>query len=567
MEKRDYIIIAVITLAFAVLAFYRLGSFTGPETYYEVTAETPVILLDFGETVAFDYFVVYFGPECLWFEVYIGADGSEWELTDMGGGVWQLEGGAEEEWEHTAENRYAYESFAWKGYFHGSTATQARYLLMALHEPTNIWEMVFLAPDNQRLVPVNAAAYPGIFDEQWRFDPYISYTYYDRTIFDEFYHGRTAYEYMKGLPGSETGHPPLGKLLLIPGIAIFGMVPFGWRFMAAVFGIMTVPLIYAFTKALVGSRFAAAAAALLLAADCMHLTLSRLGTIDTIAGFWILLMNCLFWLYLKSRSYLPLALCGLVFGIGVATKWTSLFAGAGLALMFLFHIIMHRPPRLARLIAFCTVFFVALPALIYILSYIPVIWNPPLEDDSLLSTVAASIEFMSSFHFERQDENPLVSAFYEWLIVWKPLSYSSGPLDAVNSSSVNLMGNVAIWWFGLPCLLFCLYRAAGRKDGRAAFLLVAYAAQMLPWVLVSHHSFIYHYYPATLFMIPAIAYTLDIIARAREWGRTAVYGYLAVAVAVFIVFYPVASGIPAPYEYQLGLEWLPEWELVQRRVG
>jgi dolichyl-phosphate-mannose--protein O-mannosyl transferase len=251
-------------------------------------------------------------------------------------------------------------------------------------------------------------------------------------------------------------------------------------------------------------------------------------------------------------------------GLAVATKWTGVFAGAGLGVMFLFYIIKRRPLQLKRLIGFCLIFFVAAPALIYIISYRPVVLDPPA--DGLLATVAANTARILAWHTGTEDTNDFGSRFYEWPLVWRPLPYTSGPLDPVNYSSVNLMGNPAIWWAGLPCLLYCLYRGIRKKDMKAAFLAVAYLAQYLPWFFIGRLTFIYHYYPATLFMVLAIAYTLDSLVRAREWGRTVAYGYLAVAVLVFAVFYPVISGQPAPYQYQLGLEWLPEWDLVLKRV-
>ena len=41
--------------------------------------------------------------------------------------------------------------------------------------------------------------------------------------FDEIYHGRTGYEQLHKMPVYETTHPPLGKDLIMVGIALFGM--------------------------------------------------------------------------------------------------------------------------------------------------------------------------------------------------------------------------------------------------------------------------------------------------------------------------------------------------------
>ena len=71
--------------------------------------------------------------------------------------------------------------------------------------------------------------------------------------FDEIYHARTAYEFLHGLPTYENTHPPLGKILISVGIAIFGMNPFGWRIMGTLFGIAMLPFLYLLWKKMTGN--------------------------------------------------------------------------------------------------------------------------------------------------------------------------------------------------------------------------------------------------------------------------------------------------------------------------
>ena len=58
------------------------------------------------------------------------------------------------------------------------------------------------------------------------------------TYFDEIYHARTAYENVVNVYPYEISHPPLGKLIISIGIRLFGMTPFGWRFMGTLFGVL-----------------------------------------------------------------------------------------------------------------------------------------------------------------------------------------------------------------------------------------------------------------------------------------------------------------------------------------
>jgi dolichyl-phosphate-mannose--protein O-mannosyl transferase len=406
-------------------------------------------------------------------------------------------------------------------------------------------------------------------------------------MFDEVYHGRTAYEFIHGLPTYETTHPPLGKALMAWGIRLFGMNPFGWRFMSAMMGILMLPLIYAFGRALFDNTLAATAATVLLAFDCMHFTLSRIATIDVFAAFFILLMYYLFLRYMQiSRddvdivpygklvdlfgqsvrklcafplSYIPLGLCGLAMGLAIATKWTGVYAGLGLGLIFLWHLAHDRPARMGRLVAFCLAFFVLAPGLIYFASYRPFVSHA--AGEGYWQAFINNNKSMFSYHSELKADHYYSTPFYDWPTVRMPLLYATDPVGDL-TSSVSCMGNPAIWWPGILAVLFCIYRFLGKKDGKAGYLVVAYLAQYLPWFFVERITFIYHYFPASLFMILMIAYALHLLAEARPWGKWVAIGYLAAAVAVFAIFYPVVSGLPFDRDYQFALRWLPEWILV-----
>lgn len=93
-------------------------------------------------------------------------------------------------------------------------------------------------------------------------------------------------EHIRDITPYEISHPPLGKLIIGLGIRMFGMTPFGWRFMGTLFGVGMLPLLYLFLKNLFGKTFVAACGTILFAADFMHLTQTRIATIDTYAVFF-----------------------------------------------------------------------------------------------------------------------------------------------------------------------------------------------------------------------------------------------------------------------------------------
>ncbi len=183
-------------------------------------------------------------------------------------------------------------------------------------------------------------------------------SYLNGMYFDEIYHARTAYEIIKnddlyrseGLEAAardgysiyEWTHPSLGKLFIAVGIRIFGMTPFGWRFAGTFFGVLILAVLYVFAKRIFRRTDYAFVTAALFAADCMHFAQTRIATIDTYALFFTLLMFLFMGDYIaedfEKRPYWKklalLGLSGLMFGLGVSSKWTCLYSGAGLAVLY-----------------------------------------------------------------------------------------------------------------------------------------------------------------------------------------------------------------------------------------
>lgn len=549
MKSVDYWSMGLITLVFTILVFFRLGNFTSPESLYWTAKEERDIVLDFGENTGINHLSIYLGP----------LDNRSFTVSAYNEN--------DSQWELISEQEVAASVFTWNQI---PITHNLRYLSLAsTDEEALLGELIIVADDGSVLLPVNCADYSELFDEQ---DTFTSpKTYLSGTIFDEIYHGRTAYEFIHGLTTYETTHPPLGKIFISLGIRLFGMTPFGWRFVPALFGILMVPLFYLFGKALFRNTLAATAVTILLAADCMHYALSRIATIDIIAAFFIVLMYFLLFLFfladqrklakLSYSPYLPLGLCGITMGIAVAVKWTGVYAGVGLCLLFFWYLIRRQPSfkETISLIGFCLVFFCLIPILIYVLSYLPFVENTP--SGSLLQTVLNNMQYMLSYHSTLEATHYYSTPFYEWPLLRMPLLYATDRVTETTVSSISCMGNPIIWWCGIPFLLFAMYRWTAKSDTKAGFLVIAYLAQYLPWFFIGRITFIYHYFPSSLFLILTTGYVLDLLARSFSWGKKAVAGYLLITVLVFLLFFPVVSGLPATLEYEMGLRLLDQWIL------
>ena len=580
-DRADFLALSALVLVFTALAFFRLGNTYAPQSYYTTDTSNRDIVLDFGDHEDLSSLSVFLG----------NLNTRHFSLSAFNEvtGAWEIING-----EDVAESVFAWNQI--------DLNYRLRYLgIVVTDDESMINEIVIKHMDGSVILPVNYEEYPALFDEQELFPD--ARTYMTGTMFDEVYHGRTAYEFLHGLPAYETTHPHFGKILISLGVLLFGMTPFGWRFVPVMFGIAIIPLMYFFARKLFKEPFIAAATTALLVFDCMHYNLSRIATIDIFAAFFILMMYYYMFRYFQKDSayrcgllagnnitsvisssssdksasagsfcalsdkfpptevYTPLALSGISMAFAIATKWTGVYAGAGLAVLFIWYTLTHFPKKQTlRLFLFCCLFFVAIPLVIYTLCFIPVVGYT--QYDNLIDKTIQGTLSMFDYHYNLEAEHYYSSPFYEWPVIWMPLLDANDIVSADKVSSVSCMGNPLIWWAGIPCVLYVLFSWIFKKDKKAGFLVIAYLAQYVPWMPIKRITFIYHYFPAILFVILMMGYTMADIRKRFLWGKKAITIYLVTAVICFFLFFPVVSGLPVPQEYGLRLRWLKEWILV-----
>lgn len=585
MTKKDYLIMGIMTLVFTVLVFIRLGHNYAPETYFTATEENHDIVLDFGDYITVEKLHIYLGnldSRKLSISTFNEVTGA-WEIINSDVNVGSV--------------------FQWNNV---DIYYTLRYLgIVVTNDDGGVFnEIVCTGPEDRIVTPVNKGEYPELFDEQDKFYKTIEQTYMDGTMFDEVYYGRTGYEFVHHLPTYETTHPQLGKCLIALGIRIFGMTPFGWRFFTALFGALFVPLMYIFAKRLFRDTFIAAGVGIVFTFDCMHYTLSRIATIDIFVAFFIVLSYYYMYKYIRldliyrrgpaaKKDIFPprevtttLALCGIAMGLAIATKLTGVYAAVGLAIIFLYHTFVNHPKQQTfRLFWFCMLFFIAIPLVLYTLAYIPVVeaWAQMGYTDKtiswtenglyigygwtgLIARTVRNTNYMINYHMNLDATHPYQSAFYTWPFVYRPLLAAVNQVAHYGSVSdyatVNYMGNVAVWWAAIPCVIFTIIRAIMKRDRNAAFLSLAYLAQYLPWFGVSRCVFIYHYFPALLFSLFMMGYTFQYLIKWKPQAKKYIGIYLGVVIIFFFLFFPVISGVPFSYDWSSRLKWFDTWSLI-----
>ncbi|NLU70001.1 phospholipid carrier-dependent glycosyltransferase [Streptomyces sp. HNM0574] len=88
--------------------------------------------------------------------------------------------------------------------------------------------------------------------------------------------------------GSYVVHPPVGKWIIGLGEGLFGLNPFGWRFMMAVLGTLSVLMLCRIGRRLFRSTFLGCLAGGLMAVDGLHFVMSRTALLDLVVMFWVL---------------------------------------------------------------------------------------------------------------------------------------------------------------------------------------------------------------------------------------------------------------------------------------
>ena len=413
-------------------------------------------------------------------------------------------------------------------------------------------------------------------------------------FFDEIYHARTAYEMGNGYELYEVTHPVLGKEIISIGIAIFGMNPFGWRFMGVIFGILMIPVLYNFIKQMFKKTSVCFVGTFLFTFDFMHFVMSRIATIDTYAVIFTMLIYYFMYRYYQTSFYdtdlkktlRPLFFCGIFVGIGFASKWNVAYGFIGIAILFFMNMYkrykeyLHAKKKVevehstdemdqkvyqsfrgnfVKTIFACVLFFVIIPCIIYYLSFIFIF------DITDIGTYTKQvIDYnvnMFNYHSKLVAAHPFESSWYEWPIMTRPIWYAwnESTFHPGVVSSISAFGNPLVWWGGLGALLATLIIGIKKRDKIAAFIIIGYLSVLLPWACISRIVFIYHYYPAVIFLALALAYVAYHVVQKWKKGIYAVMIYVAIAYALFFYFFPVLSGSPTTKAYLKQLQWLPSW--------
>ncbi|MDQ8735771.1 phospholipid carrier-dependent glycosyltransferase [Paenibacillus sp. LHD-38] len=586
-DRKDWIVMGLITIVYAIVALFQLGDMKGPQTAWQPAAAGQSFYVDLGAVKQLDRINSFGGVGTGKFKYEFSQNGTDWD------NVMEIDSS------HVAVFTWTTQPAALPARYVKVTTVQTGFSMheLAIYEQSNKIPLQIVGINDELAKDAKRGSVPLLFDEQ-QLAVYDA-TFMNGSYFDEIYHARTAYEHLEHIVAYENTHPPLGKLIIALGIKLFGLNPFGWRIAGTLFGIAMLPLIYVFARRLFKTSVYAGLATALFAADFMHFTQTRIATIDVYGVFFIMLMFYFMHKYYSLSFYrvklgvtlMPLFLAGLFFGIGVASKWIVLYGGAGLAIMLgislferykeyaaakrvlrggmasnatfssekLQHIVHVFPRYTLITLAVCLVFYIAIPLVIYALSYIPVL--TVMDDGYTLKSLVDYQKHMFSYHSQLVSTHPFSSSWWEWPFMKRPVWYYSGDNMAEGfKSTIVALGNPLIWWTGIFAMAATIWISIKRKDKAIYTIWIAFLAQYVPWMLVTRLTFLYHYFAMVPFIILSLVYIFKVIEEKRPGFKLARNIFLAAAVLLFIAYYPALSGMTVKSWYvEHVLRWFPSW--------
>ncbi|UWE08076.1 dolichyl-phosphate-mannose--protein mannosyltransferase [Actinacidiphila bryophytorum] len=353
-------------------------------------------------------------------------------------------------------------------------------------------------------------------------------------------------------------HPPAGKWVIALGEWMFGMNPFGWRFMMAVLGTLSVLMLCRIGRRLFRSTALGCLAGLLMAVDGLQFVMSRIALLDLVIMFFALAaFGCLLvdrdWSRARLARALPVDESGwagpdrhvggrvgmgwrpwriaaaVCLGLAAASKWNGLYFLAFFTVMTLAWDLGSRrlagarhPLRavLRKDFGWSVLTMIPVTVLTYLATWTGWFmssnaYNRHWADNrgGTWSWIPAPLRSLWHYEYEVYQFNvtlhtphPYQSNPWSWLVLGRPVSYyfESPKLgqDGCHSAGgcskeILALGTPLLWWSACFALLYLLYRWVLRRDWRAGAILCAVGAGLLPWL---------HYQDRTIFYFYAVSF-------------------------------------------------------------
>jgi dolichyl-phosphate-mannose--protein O-mannosyl transferase len=378
---------------------------------------------------------------------------------------------------------------------------------------------------------------------------------YPRTFsFDEYHFVSNARNYIAHqLDWND--HPPLGKLVLVPAILLFGDRGLGWRLSSALFGLAIIALAGLSAGKFFRDRRVGLLTAGFVAIDGFFVSYARTALIDNpLTAFIYAALALMLW----ARSLAWFAGAALCVGLAVSSKWT------GVTVLLLAPLLLRRmgkkPWHVLWMFALASLVYLGIETAALAITRQPI---------SLAGMLRSNLDLLQHHAGFTVWDNNASSKWYTWPFLIHPIVMYHETLGPGKIRATSTVGNLLLWFattasMGLASM--ALARAAWRwwkkRTPIPAFtrdqgwVLLAMATLMLPFIVTHRQSYIFHYLGAYGLGLGLLAARLAAVE--KRWPRLAL-GFLAGAVALSLFYVPLWTAAPLSSQgYLLRLPF-PGW--------
>ena len=349
-----------------------------------------------------------------------------------------------------------------------------------------------------------------------------------------------------------------------------GRLALAWRLPGVVAGALLAFVLVLLARRLFASRVVPVFVGIAVILDGSMFAQSRIGMNDVYVALFIVAG----WYFIvaahrpRLSARADILIAGVLLGLGAASKWAAFYTLAGVLVASVavtaYAYANGRAGKGGPLdllagkgknAAFLFLSFAVVPVAIYLASYVRWFGGPtaPYGWDLVELT-----KQMYWYHSGLTSPHPAASPWWSWPVVLKPVYWYFGQSDNGNNAYIYDAGNLVIFWGALVATVWCAIAAIRGRSVALGFVVFALLAQYVAWIPISRVLFFYHFFTALPFYLLALACGLGYLwETGRVWRAI---GYLGVAAAAFVYFYPFVSGQPVPGSQAAMFFVLPTWQ-------
>lgn len=160
------------------------------------------------------------------------------------------------------------------------------------------------------------------------------------------------------------------------------------------------------------------------------------------------------------------------------------------------------------------------------------------------------LELNSAMYFYNTNlsaTHPFSSNWNQWPIDKKPIYYwYQGPTNdnGEKIGKIYFLGNPIVWWLAFGAIIFTILRVVSKKERQSItpfmyFLVIAYLANLLPFMSIKRVAFLYHYLLSITFAILLLSIYLEQLWQKDKAIFTTIIATIAI---IFIILTPLSYG-------------------------